>query len=325
LGFGSVFAAYYYYNALGAFENKTDPMPIDLTYLSYLMFDKEDGFKIYKFMYGLDDKKQKALEQYLAEKQAQYRDQGYKLDFINVGKGMFKSQDSSGMVLASRCQADQCDVKIAFRGTRSIDDWGNNLDFAQVLLRFADTRIDALKYDEKHFRSGVAHAGFLRAYNTVAQVIADYLEELRRNNPNKKFMIRIGGHSLGGSLATLCAAHLSMNFKQANDVIQLETYGSPRTLGVSATDNLVNLLRADNIIRFVNFDQSGSKDIITDMPLESFFGAQYKHVGDACYLIAIGPDIYEGVKEISILRTPHRIEGYQAAYNTQKKCAILKN
>jgi hypothetical protein len=304
------------------FKDGSDPMLITLTYLSYLEFDKQDDFKMYKLMYGLDADKKKKLTEYLESEKESYATQGWNLDFLDVGKGFFSNQDSPGVVIASKCDQKTCEVKIAFRGTRSLDDWGNNLNFLKTPLRFVDTHIDKSEY-EGFYKAGQVHQGFLKAYNTVSQTISDKLDALRRRNFGARFLIRIGGHSLGGSLATLCAAHIAMKFKKdQHHMIHLETYGSPRTLGEKLSAELTTVLGPENIMRFVNKDEKKAQDMVTLIPLEAILTAQFRHVGEACLLTPKGSEIYEGFPKIKVLRTPHRIEGYKVAYQNQRQCIL---
>jgi hypothetical protein len=316
------------------FEKKSDPMPITLAYLSYLQWDQKNQFKVYKLMYGLDDWKKTELENYFAAQVQQYKKNDWTLEFLDVEKGLFSNADSPGAVIAHKCSSSTergaskvCEVKIGFRGTRSLDDWGNNLNFVKTPLRFTDTTINEKKND-KRYQSGQVHEGFLKAYNTVSQKISDIFGGLRSKNSDAKFQIRIGGHGLGGSLATLCAAHIAMKFeddlKKAKNMIQLETYGSPRTLGEKLSGELTELIGADNILRFVNKDEKGDLDMVTKIPLASILATQFRHVGNECLLTPVGEEIYEGFPKIKVLRTPHRIEGYKAAYWKQNKCGELQ-
>ncbi len=313
------------------FEDGSDPMLVTLTHLSYLKFDQDNNFVIYKLMYGLDSKKRAELERYLKSETQYYKNQGWDIKFLDVGKGLFSNNDSPGGVIASKCTLSStekpqgiCEVKIAFRGTRSLDDWGNDLNFLKTPLRFKDTNIKESEY-EKLYKAGQAHQGFLKAYNTVAQEISDTLQGLHAKNPGAQFSIRIGGHSLGASLATIGAAHATMamtamNMKKEQNAIHLETYGSPRTLGEKLSAELVELLGIDNIVRLVNKDEKGDTDLITTIPFESMLRSQFRHVGDECILTPQGTEIYEGFPKLRVLRTPHRIEGYKAAYLDQRQC-----
>lgn len=308
------------------FEDGSDPMLVTLTHLSYLKFDEDNNFLIYKLMYGLDSKKRAELERYLKSETQSYKNQGWNIKDLDVGKGLFSNNDSPGGIIASKCTPSSkekpqgtCEVKIAFRGTRALDDWGNNLNFIKTPLRFNDGNIAKSEY-QKIYKSGQVHQGFLKAYNTVAQEISNTLKGLAAENPGAKFLVRVGGHSLGGSLATLCAAHMAMVMKKDQNAIHLETYGSPRTLGEKLSVEFTNLLGVDNIVRFVNKDVKGSTDMVTDIPLESLLKTQFRHVGDECVLIPQGSEIYEGFPKLKLLRTPHRIEGYKAAYTAQRQC-----
>ncbi len=312
------------------FEDGSDPMLVILTHLSYLKFDEDNNFLIYKLMYGLDKNKRAELERYLTTETQYYKNQGWHIKFLDVGKGLFSNNDSPGGIIASKCTPlstenlrKVCEVKIVFRGTRSLDDWGNDLNFLKAPLRFNDTNIDKSEY-QKIYKNGQVHKGFLKSYNTVSQEIGNTLKDLREKNPEAKFLVRIGGHSLGASLATLCAAHVAMTIKKDQNAIHLETYGSPRTLGEKLSAELLELLGADNITRFVSKDAKGDKDMIASMPLESMLQAQFRHIGDECILIPQGSEIYEGFPKLKLLRTPHRIEGYKAAYIAQRQCNSQK-
>ena len=302
------------------FENGSDPMLVTLTHLSYLKYDEDNNFLIYKLMYGLDSKKRAELERYLKSETQYYENQGWNIKFLDVGKGLFSNNDSPGAIIASKCSSEKmCDVKIAFRGTRSLNDWGNNLIFTKAPLRFNDINIGKSEY-QKTYKEGQVHQGFLKAYNTIAQEIGDTLKALRAKNPGTKFLVRVGGHSLGGSLATLCAAHVAMTIKKDQGAIHLETYGSPRTLGEKISGELLGLIGADNIARFVNKDVKEAKDMVSSIPLESILQAQFRHIGDECILTPQGSEIYEGFPKLKLLRIPHRIEGYKAAYLAQRQC-----
>ena len=144
---------------------------------------------------------------------------------------------------------------------------GQQFDFTQIPLRFNDPTIDESKYSQI-YPGGKAHKGFLDAYNSVSDTINKWVQQIRNGYPDKKLLIRIGGHSLGGSLATLSAAHLAMNHLTDKNSIQLETYGSPRTLGESVSGELTKRLGKDNIMRFVNVDKKRAQDMVTDIPKE---------------------------------------------------------
>ncbi|MGV8949351.1 MAG: lipase family protein [Candidatus Paracaedibacter sp.] len=282
------------------FEDGSDPMLVTLTHLSYLKYDESNNFLIYKLMYGLDSKKRAELERYLKSETQNYKNQGWDIKFLDVGKGLFSNNDSPGAIIASKCSSKKmCDVKIAFRGTRSLNDWGNNLIFSKALLRFNDKNIEKSEY-QKTYKEGQVHQGFLKAYNTISQEIGDTLKDLRSKNPEAKFLVRVGGHSLGGSLATLCAAHIAMTIKKDQGAIHLETYGSPRTLGEKLSAELLNLLNSDNVVRLVNKDVKDSKDMVSDIPLESILKTQFRHIGDECILTPLGLEIYEGFPKLKL-------------------------
>lgn len=302
-------------SASDIFAAKVDTMPVILTHLSYISFDQGDNFMAYNLAYGRDDNKNNALRTYFTNTVADYQRQGWMINFNEVGKGVF-GKSSSGMVIATKCSINICDIRIAFRGTRTLDDWGSNLGITQVPLRFNDNQLT----DYRRVDGAKVHSGFLNSYNTVSQSIADQIRNIRKDHKGIKLVIRIAGHSLGGALATLCAAHLALS-KEQNDVIQLETYGSPRVLSDNGASLVISLIKVDNILRVVNYDDYREKDIVPETVASDVFGMKFAHVGNECSIYAKGPDIYEGVKDVLFLRTPHRVEGYKEGYlNKNAKC-----
>jgi len=298
-----------YPTAKDVFNAGSDQMLATLTYLSYLEYDKADKFRTYKLMYGLDAQEKERLINFFDSAIANYKDaEGWTIESLAIGKGLFANNDTPGGFIAYKLNKDgNYDINIAFRGTRSLDDWGNNLNFIKTPLRFSDQAIPQGAYTE-HYQKGQVHGGFLKAYNTIAQHISDILDNLRRKKPKAEFYIRVGGHSLGGSLATICAAHVAIHpavtYMKTPHTIHLETYGSPRTLGVKLSQELTTLLGADNIMRFVNKDTKGVKDMVASIPFSRMLTAQFKHIGNECTLTAAGKDIYEGFPKFKVLKRP---------------------
>ncbi|RYO89513.1 hypothetical protein DL764_008566 [Monosporascus ibericus] len=106
------------------------------------------------------------------------------------------------------------EVILAFRGTSNIQDFMT--DLAEDLVPFKTTGVTDCE-------GCMAHEGFLRAWNSVAQESIDGVNaELAANSDYK---VIVTGHSLGGSLASL--ATVSM-IGSGIDVTTF-TYGQPRT------------------------------------------------------------------------------------------------
>jgi hypothetical protein len=66
------------------------------------------------------------------------------------------------------------------------------------------------------------HAGFLQAWDEIKDRITAAIKKARRRRPNYRLVVT--GHSLGGAVATVAAAHL----RAAGLAVDLYTYGSPR-------------------------------------------------------------------------------------------------
>ncbi|KAL2157625.1 hypothetical protein VTH06DRAFT_6004 [Thermothelomyces fergusii] len=99
-------------------------------------------------------------------------------------------------------------IVVSFRGSSSIANWITDFDFIQVSC---DLTSDCL-----------VHRGFNRAWEEVADAVLNGLASAKAAHPNYK--IAVTGHSLGGAVATITAAHI----RRAGFAADLYTYGSPR-------------------------------------------------------------------------------------------------
>lgn len=120
--------------------------------------------------------------------------------------------DNRGMVLVSE-EA----LVVVFRGTRL--QVHAVLDIAEiVLINQQDLWTDAALLPAVFAAGGRVHAGFLKAFKDVS----DRLDAVvAQKTPRQRLWLT--GHSMGGALATLAAAHLGSSAVQG-----LSTYGCPR-------------------------------------------------------------------------------------------------
>jgi triacylglycerol lipase len=132
--------------------------------------------------------------------------QGFVLDWLGT------PEDNRGMVLSSETA-----LVVVFRGTRL--QVHSLLDLAEVVtLDQSDLWVDGRFLPTVRRAGGRVHRGFLGAF----EEISDGLDSIvRAKSPGQRLWLT--GHSLGGALATLAAAHLDPSVIQG-----VTTYGSPR-------------------------------------------------------------------------------------------------
>ena len=117
--------------------------------------------------------------------------------------------DTQGFITVRRADDEMDMAVVSFRGTENEQDWKTN-------LRYSLTPVDFPQAEGRE-PTGKVHQGFLDAFRSVRDQVDRYLpcaEELP---------IFITGHSLGGALATLGAAHLS-----GWGLTACYTFGAPR-------------------------------------------------------------------------------------------------
>lgn len=146
---------------------------------------------------------------------------------------------------------------LAFRGSEVM---GSRWDGHQFLEAFKDWLVTDADLNLVPWRDrGRVHDGFATAYDDVC---ADILSKLIGN---KELPIFVTGHSLGGGMAALSAAHLTgIGFN-----VTAYTFGAPRVGDQTFVDSCVNI----PTFRFVN-----SLDIVPQVPPHSsIFGGSYRH------------------------------------------------
>ena len=171
--------------------------------------------------------------------------QGFQLDWLG------SRENNRGLVLSN-----DASLVVVFRGTRL--DVHNLMDVAElVIINQSDLWIDSLFLPAVCSVGGRVHAGFLKAFAEVS----DALDALwKANSAGRKLWL--AGHSLGGALATLAAAHLGRDAVQG-----LYTYGCPRV----GDAKFVSVLPETSYFRFVH-----REDWVVLQPPE-FLG--YVHAG----------------------------------------------
>lgn len=132
--------------------------------------------------------------------------QGYRLDWLG------SRDDNRGMTLSN----DESLI-VVFRGTRI--EVRSFQDVAEVaLLQQDDLWVDVQLMPAVHRAGGRVHRGFLTAFAEVADSLDAVVRERRPGQA-----LWLAGHSLGGALATLAAAHVGREAVQG-----LYTFGAPR-------------------------------------------------------------------------------------------------
>ncbi|MFN0052791.1 MAG: lipase family protein [Planctomycetales bacterium] len=170
---------------------------------------------------------------------------------------------------------------LVFRGTRV--QAHTLLDAAEIVfLNQNDLWTDSQFLPARAAVGGRVHAGFLKAFSEV-QGQVDQLVRGRR--PGQA--VWLAGHSLGGALATLAAAHLG-----ADAVQGLYTYGAPRV----GNSGLTPALPQRSFFRFVHRD-----DLVTTVPPDwlGYVHAGISHVlrGDAPR--SLWKDFTQGAAELA--------------------------
>jgi len=130
---------------------------------------------------------------------------------------------------------------IAFRGTMETQEWIKNFTYRQTSFPHSNTmkqqHADFLNNSEN---SPNIHNGFLQVYNNFRK---DLIHKIKKLNPKQ---ILVGGHSLGGAIATICG--LDLKILGYNTIVY--NFASPR-IGDDAFCNLVNKLNLP-LYRIVN-------------------------------------------------------------------------
>jgi hypothetical protein len=156
-----------------------------------------------------------------------------------------------------------------------------NKQFAVLAFRGTETtKIKDVKVDIMASKisvlQGQVHAGFHRAYDSVAHEIETELVKL------KDLPLYITGHSLGAALATVATQQLERNRDIRDIIAACYTFGSPRV----GNSHYALAFKAP-IYRVVN-----TTDVVTVIPL---LAMGYIHIGDVRYLGHRPREIQRGI------------------------------
>ncbi|KAL0958316.1 hypothetical protein HGRIS_000461 [Hohenbuehelia grisea] len=111
---------------------------------------------------------------------------------------------------------DRKEIIVALRGSGSLIDGLVDIAFVPVPLISRGINPPLFSF---------IHAGFLTAYNSVADVIINTVKDELVVHPD--YTLVTSGHSLGGALASIAGLSLQQNFH--NNTVRMYTYGQPRT------------------------------------------------------------------------------------------------
>ncbi len=176
-----------------------------------------------------------------------------------------------GMWTNGESDANQI-IWIAFRGTKTSQEWTQDLETNQVPLQ-AKWMGPGLRTLGQEDANVLVHKGFLDMLQLFLPTIT---VQLGLVDPNQTATVVIGGHSLGAAVATLCGYQFVSVYQN-----KLCTYGfaSPRVGNGSFAFSVNNL-------GYALFRVSNAADIITDLPPAIMFNLtgngqpyEYAHAG----------------------------------------------
>ncbi len=159
-------------------------------------------------------------------------DLGFTEDFVWIDlQGVFK--DVCAFVVSS----DEYNL-LVFRGTKIFQDWMTDLACTPVRFDWVFTSAPAI---------GEIHAGF---GHCLADGLSDIVDALSKRKDVTRPLL-ITGHSLGGALAALSAAHFGVINLPIPRVSAVYTFGQPR-IGLHDFCNTYSRVVAEKLVRFIN-------------------------------------------------------------------------
>ncbi len=200
--------------------------------------------------------------------------------FLNVNE-----HDTSGLIMLDHTNEA---IIITFRGTISHTDWNTNLE--------------GLQYDASDIcgEGCIAHSGFLASWESVADNVKSNWTSVLQQYPQYDTIIT--GHSLGGTLAHICAA--SLKKMRPNATMSLYTYASPR-VGNLIFANSINEGFGNNnhrvthlndpvprlLGRLFGFDHTSPEYHITSPHIRKALSANKKTLAKPANLVVAADDI----------------------------------
>ncbi|EOD50331.1 putative lipase precursor protein [Neofusicoccum parvum UCRNP2] len=125
--------------------------------------------------------------------------------------------DTTGFVAVDKTNSL---IVVSFRGSRSIQNWIANFDFATTATTIC---------------SGCpGHSGFWASWLEAKKLVVPAVQAARTANPS--YQIVVTGHSLGGAVADFAAADL----RNSGYSVALYTFGAPRIGPAAISDYITN-------------------------------------------------------------------------------------
>lgn len=185
------------------------------------------------------------------------------------GGTILGNQEKLGLIYKSE---EKNSIIVAFRGSKSWQDWVND-------FRFTSTGLYRENYvDEAGL---LVETGFYTAYETARDEIIGILDDMNIENSTTLY---ITGHSLGGASAVLFALDYVYNGYHPAQMVYLNTFAAPRV----GNETFVSVFNdwIPNSLRVVN-----QPDAVPELPLKDTLGYMYQHTLSQ-YSILFYPEEY---------------------------------
>lgn len=172
-------------------------------------------------------------------------------------------------------------IVVSFRGSSSVRNWLANIDFIDIPTDICP--------------GCTVHQGFWRSWSEARPRILTAIEEAVAQYPG--YGIVATGHSLGGALATLCAASL----RNSGYAVALYTYGAPQ-VGKQTTADYISSQPGGN------YRVTHTDDIVPKLPGIAF---GYRHIGPE-YFITSGNNLPVTSRDVILIPGQPLVAGNQA-------------